>query len=98
MKEEAVLMAFDCLDVQLTKTNNSSYEQLITMLSDILNDLIASDFNKLLSILYRIDVSEEKITNALANNTEHKSAGLILAELIIERQQQKILFRKQFNG
>ena len=67
------------------------------MLSDYLNDLIEHDFNKLLSILYRIDVSEAKVRTALADNPTQQSAGKILATLLIEREVQKIEMREKYS-
>ncbi|WP_320418573.1 hypothetical protein [Tenacibaculum sp. IB213877] len=97
MKKEAALLAFDSLHLQKPEDANITYEQLVKILSEELNELIQSDFNKVLNILYRIDVDEHKISKALATNPENRSAGIILAELIIERQLQKIYYRKHFN-
>ena len=54
-----------------------------------LNELILSDFQKLVNILYRLDVSEPKLKQLLKENKE-QDAGKIIAELIIERQIQKM--------
>jgi hypothetical protein len=59
------------------------------------NDLIENDFQQLISILYRIDVSEEKLRLLLKENPG-TDAGLIIVNLIIERQLQKIESRKKF--
>jgi len=54
-----------------------------------LNELILTDFQRLVSILYRLDVSEPKLKKLLKENKE-QDAGEIIAELIIERQVQKM--------
>jgi hypothetical protein len=54
-----------------------------------LNELILTDFQKLVNILYRLDVSESKLKQLLKENKE-QDAGKIIAELIIERQIQKM--------
>ena len=59
------------------------------MLIEKINELLLHDFNRLISILYRIDVDETKMKNYLADNSD-KDAAIIIAELIIERQLQKI--------
>lgn len=60
-----------------------------------INELINSDFNQLLQLLYRLDVSEKKIKTVLELNQGTDSAPLI-TDLIIERQIQKIKSRREF--
>ncbi len=64
-------------------------------LAAYINELINHDFEKLVNILYRIDVSEQRLKTLLASSPE-TDAGLLIAELIIERQLQKIKSRRQF--
>ena len=49
-----------------------------------INDCIQNDFNKLVQLLYRIDVSEEKLKYILQLNPNEDAAKLIAA-VIIER-------------
>jgi hypothetical protein len=49
-----------------------------------INDYIQHDFNKLVQLLYRIDVSEEKLKYILQLNPNEDAAKLIAA-VIIER-------------
>ena len=76
--------------------DNISFEILKEKLSAHINHLIQADFEKLVSILYRIDVNEHKLKNMLMENNG-EDAGKIIADLIIERQVQKIKFRRQYN-
>jgi hypothetical protein len=48
------------------------------------NDCIQHDFNKLVQLLYRIDVSEEKLKYILQLNPDEDAAKLIAA-VIVER-------------
>ena len=75
---------------------NIQFEELKEKLSVHINHLINSDFEKLVSLLYRIDVSELKLKSLLQQNTG-ENAGGIIADLIIERQLQKIKSRQQFS-
>ena len=68
-------------------------KQLVTLI----NELISQDFSALVRLLYRIDVDEKKIRLSL-DQMRNKDSALILADLIIERQLQKIESRKHFNG
>jgi len=64
-------------------------------LASYINDLINHDFGKLIRILYRLDVSEQKLKETLASSST--SAGVIITEMIIERQRQKIKTRSQYH-
>lgn len=72
-----------------------SYQQLQYELAARLNYLITNDFSLLISILYRLDISEKKLKQFLSEAKEITAADII-AELIIERQLQKIASRKAF--
>ena len=72
-----------------------SFGELKEKLSQHINDLIDSDFQKLVAVLYRVDVSEHKL-KTLLNENAVENAGSLIADLIIERQFQKIKFRQQF--
>jgi hypothetical protein len=82
------------LALQLPETITA--EQLHEALAEYINSLINKNFETLVSLLYRIDVSEVKIKILLHNNTD-KNTGEIIAALIIERQQQKITSRQMFS-
>jgi hypothetical protein len=73
-----------------------SYTEIHSQLSTYINTLIKDDFDKLITYLYRIDVNEQKL-KALLQQAQGEDAGNIIATLIIERQQQKIESRRQFN-
>lgn len=66
-------------------------------LISLINELINKDFDAVVQLLYRVDVSEKKIRTVLEQNTETDSAT-ILADLVIERQLQKIESRKHFSN
>ena len=61
-----------------------------------INELVGTQFQKLVSILYRMDVSETKLKQLLSDNPG-TDAGLIIADLMIERQKEKIRSRQQFS-
>ena len=70
-------------------------DQFRHRLSTFINALIEKDFNALVQLLYRIDVNEKKL-KGLLNQHEDKDASSIIADLIIERQMQKMETKKQF--
>ena len=63
----------------------------------LINELINKDFHSLIQLLYRIDVDEKKIRVYLEQQQNVDSAS-VLADLIIERQLQKITSRKYFSS
>ena len=94
MNDQSLIVSINNqLNTQLPET--LSKEGLLTTLSEYINHLIQKDFQKLVSILYRIDVSENKLKKVLENSNQE--AGKIIAELIIERQLQKIKSRQQYS-
>ncbi len=66
-------------------------------LASIINDLLNNNFQRLISILYRIDVNETKLRTLLAEHQDI-NAGTIIADLLIERQLQKIKTRSSFKS
>ena len=73
--------------------NPLSEKELRLLIQERVNELIEHDFGKLLSILYRIDVSEQKLKQLLRSNSD-KDAAATITGLIIERQMEKIKSRR----
>ena len=79
---------------ELKRLEDLSAEQL----GIFINDLIERDFSRLVQLLYRLDVSEDKLKSVLL---EHPTgdAGDMIAQLIIERiaqrEKAKHLFKQQ---
>lgn len=74
------------LGKEVAPSNNKKDFQILI---DTINDLLNNDFQKLISILYRVDVSENKLRHLL-NTNPNEDAAKIIAALLIERQKQKI--------
>lgn len=67
-------------------------DELKQWLSEEVRLLLDHDFQRLLNILYRIDVSEKKTSIALASDDPAQA----IARLIIERELQKVESRKKY--
>jgi len=76
---------------------NLPNDALKKILAEQINYLIQSDFQKLVNILYRVDINEAGLKKVL-NENAGTDAGEIIATLIIERQLQKLKSRQQFRG
>ena len=72
-------------------------EEIHNQLISYINELINTDFNSLVQLLYRIDVNEKKLKLLLQQSPDVDAAPLI-ANLIINRQLQKIETRKNFSN
>ena len=76
---------------------NNDYERLEEFrkyLTDKMKDMLDKNYNLLINTLYRIDISEKKLAELFsAKNKE--SIPQKLADLIIERQIEKINYRRR---
>jgi hypothetical protein len=79
-------------DFQLTAAETEA--ELVKTLASAINQLIETNFSKLVMILYRLDISEIKLKETLRENPG-LDAGNLVASLIVERQLQKLKSRQQ---
>jgi hypothetical protein len=68
-----------------------SPEQLTAFVAE----LIDRDFSRLVQLLYRLDVSEDKLKNVLLDNPEGDAAAMI-ARLVMERMEQSRKSKEMF--
>jgi hypothetical protein len=80
-------------DFNLPVTNDK--QKLTEALAEGINQLIQTDFARLINMLYRIDISEQTLKETLEQQAD-KDAGELIAGLIIERQLKKLKMRAQF--
>jgi hypothetical protein len=73
------------------------YEELKAQLSSAVIYMMLHEMEKLMSLLYRIDVNEKKVKQAFAQN-DPKLIAPALAELILQRELQKAESRAKFNS
>jgi hypothetical protein len=71
------------------------YREMKKVLVDKIRQLILKDFDGLLRILYRTDVSEAKIKQTLKDH-EEKDAAEIIAELYLQRLIEKYQTKKEY--
>ena len=88
MKNEIIHIVNDSFGLQTTEAN------FVEFLTEKINYLIVNDFNKLIYILYRADINEDKLNKLLAENKK-EDAGKIIAALFIQRQLEKIKSREE---
>jgi hypothetical protein len=83
--------------MEIDLPENISFDLLKEQLASHISFLIQSDFQKLVSILYKVDVSESKLKHLLKENQGFDAANIITG-LIIERQLQKIKSRREYRN
>lgn len=71
----------------------NDWSAFLLALSNEVNRLIIEDFQKLIFILYRIDVEERKLKSLLEKNKDTR-AGLNIAIALLQRQLEKQRTRK----
>lgn len=80
---------------ELDTLNN--LETLKEWLIENISWLIDNDFERLLTILYRIDVSELRLKRLIEQN-EGENAAEVIAELMLERETQKAESRIKYSA
>ena len=81
-------------ELSLQLPEQLAMDELEQQLTDHINHLINTDFEKLIYYLYRIDVNETKMKQLLQQQGGENAAQLI-ARLVIERQLQKMKSRTE---
>lgn len=82
-------------ELALEFPENISFAELKEQLTRYINHLINTDFEKLIYYLYRIDVHEAKMRQLLQTH-EGENAAALIAQLIIDRQVQKLQAKAEF--
>ena len=57
--------------------------------------MLDREFEKLLNAMYRLDINEEKFKMVLSNQ-ESQDVALDIADLVIEREMQKVITRRKY--
>jgi len=70
-------------------------EEFRKYLAERMKDMLDNNYNLLINTLYRIDISERKISELFSSKNKESIPGK-LADLIIERQIEKIDYRRRY--
>ncbi len=77
--------------LDITTIEQLSVEDLVKAIENLVN----TDLEKLLFLLYRVDVSEQRI-KALLDNAHTTNAAELIAQAIIERFEEKKVSREKY--
>lgn len=83
------------LEIRFSGSAYNAYEELFEQIQPHIEKLIQTNRQKFMGILYRIDVSEEQIKKAVDQNAT-ESFSEIITDLVIKRELQKIVIRRQY--
>jgi hypothetical protein len=82
--------------LEIDLPEKKSMGELKLLLAGYIDHLISNNPDKLVSILSRVDVSEKMLKANLLNQKENASS--IMAQMIIERQMEKIKTRERYRS
>jgi len=94
---EQIKKDFDLFNVEIKFSGNSekAYEELFSQIEPFITKLINTNYEKLLSVLYKIDVSEKRISEVV---NKSKNISDEITRLIIFRELQKVIIKKHYNS
>jgi hypothetical protein len=97
--QQQVFESFE-IDPQLlpvVTNNEEKFQAFRKLLIARIEELAEKNMDKLMWLLYRVDVSERKL-HATLKETPPENFAPVIADMIIERQIQKIKSRNEFGG
>ena len=95
-EKESTLISELSNKLEIDLPEKKTIEELKLLLSGYISHLISNNPDKLVSILSRVDVSEKMLKANLQNQDENASS--IMAQMIIDRQMEKIKTRERYRS
>jgi hypothetical protein len=84
------------MEIQFSGNAYNAYEELFEQIEPHIHRLINANRHKFMGILYRIDLSDEQIKKAVAENASEPFSAIV-ADLIIKRELQKVIIRNHYS-
>lgn len=83
------------MEVRFSGDVNFAYEELFNQLKVYIENLMSSDSDKLMSLLYQIDLSEKELAKN-DPNMQFETVPELVTHKILERELKKVLIRTYF--
>lgn len=81
------------IEISFSGISHFAYDELYEQLEGVIVELLQTDYRKMVSLLYHIDINEAAINEAVMDQSIFAKAQ-IYAEKILEREFKKVLIRK----
>lgn len=96
MVGDQIVKDFGLATDELSLNETSTFKQLSIEVARIINYLINNDANRLMNLLYRIDLNENSVKKALLG-AEGNNSDTLITSMIVEREFQKVVTRIYFS-
>lgn len=92
-----IMKDFGMFGVEITFSGEvqNAYDELHSQLTEQISELIQTNYDKLLSVLYQVDITDREIYRA-EQELPHYSHIEIIAHQVIVRDLKKVLLRRYF--
>jgi hypothetical protein len=96
---DQIMKDFGMFGVEITFSGDvlNAYEELHRQLVEQISVLIQNNYDKLLSVLYQVDITEREIAQA-EGDLPHYNHFEIIAHQVIARELKKVLWRRYFKS
>ena len=96
---DQIMKDFAMFGISITFSGNTdqAYHELHEQLVDQIRHLLANDYQRLLSVLYQVDITQKEITRAGLELPDYNEME-VLAHQIIVRDLKKVLTRRYFKS
>ena len=84
-------------EINFSGNTETAYQELTDQIMLLIQEMINRNYQGLMSVLYRIDVSEREINNKIMNCEPHEFAEKI-TEMVVEREFKKVITRWYFSN
>jgi hypothetical protein len=90
---------FDFFGIEISFSGNeqNAYNELTSQLIPLFEHLYSKDRQKLMLILYKIDIAENKLERTKAK-FPRASLAEIISHLVVEREMQKVITRRLYSS
>lgn len=83
------------MEIKFSGKEENAYTELFDQIKPAIETLLNNNAEKLMEVLYRIDVNEKKLADAGSDKT---NVSEVITDLIIRRELQKVVTRNYFSG
>ncbi len=96
---EQIMKDFGMFGVEISFSGDvlNAYDELHGQLVEQISVLIQNNYDKLLSVLYQVDITEREIAKA-ESELPHYNHVEIIAHQVIARELKKVLWRRYFKS